>query len=72
MQSAEKINANPKVFAPSQAHKTVSTSLWRDNLDSDESDEASDDEPIDQQEVFGAIFSFIRPAYIPSHPNERF
>jgi hypothetical protein len=55
-QSNMQFNANPKVFAPTKVHKTASTPLWSDDL-GETSSVTSEDEPIDQFEVFGSPLS---------------
>jgi hypothetical protein len=55
MQSGDKIfNANPVVFAPTKVHKAASKSLWHDDLAGNSSSDETEDEAIDQAEVFGS------------------
>lgn len=59
------INANPTVFTPSQTsiRKTSGkrvNRIWLDGDEESEEDVGVEEEPIDEQEVFGVFESFLQ------------
>lgn len=78
---SEIYNPNPVIFKASKHARNHINSIWLDD-DEDNSDGGMDDivEPIDQDEIYGALYRFlmdegsfppelIRTIYDPEHPN---
>jgi hypothetical protein len=62
--NGEIFNANPTVYTPSKRSSRkskfeVGQSLWVDQQDQPELSDESDVEPIDQDEIFGALYILL-------------